>query len=814
MPELLTLPDGSPVAGSDKVMIVRGDDTFAITFQSLVASLQAALVVPQGALVGRSTAGAGSPAAVPLGPGVAMAGGALVATAADHVALPTLPVMDVNAHVVVNAAGQPRQLPMTLLKQALASDAIANVTVMWLSGHGAPASSLGDDYNYYWDQDTGNAYHKSAGAWTLVGNVQGPQGPAGAQGAGFVVGPTTAPYDVQFVGANGGVWLGHWFDQDLTQMRNLDLLGTLSFNGVPFSGGGGSSPTVQANAVLGNAPSDSAGPGHSVALGSDLVIGAGRTLAAAPQLLVNLAVWPSLINPKRDHGAIGNGVADDSAPLNAAVAAVATAGTRYVQIDNTFSAPTLDTSCGEVIFIGRGAIVNDAIKIKKVIPPFAPPPPPPKRTVIAREQMPVFTNAIRTTNAAVGVIASDSVGTPMIGAVSAAAALWQRLYEKLRNDNPGANIAFYDRGIGGQRVANLDGLPTAFPIWYTDTNRAWLEYLRDLAPDFVVLQFSRNDGIAFSFRALRSVLAKMAAWPKPPDVVLCNGVGDNITADTIPADVYTRANGFDYASSGMRSFARAMGLPYIDMARQERLLRFGYDMDHLPLLRDNAVTGGTSTNLKYGLNLPLTWPTACYGYGGIFYIAAGGWATLGNELIFETGSKAALINMGNRFRIRRDTGTGQIQYRIEVTSVALGAEEDWVFRDWTSVPGWIVGSGHETGFTFQVWGTQVYFEPSSNGFGGTIVVDRYTRGVYADIPRLMTQSQPVISCAAGSVSNVLKLTNGTIDGLVAGLSSNPSKPNLYMPQVVDSETGAPHPGAIMWEWLQPVIDAQDFCAAA
>lgn len=815
MPELLSLPDGKPVAGGDKVMIVRGDDTFAITFADLVASLQSALLVPAGALVGRSTAGTGSPGTVPLGQGVAMAGGALIANAADHVALPTLPAVDINANIVVNAAGQPRQLPMTLLKQALASDAIANTTVMWLSGSGAPDPSLGDDFNYYWNDANGDVYHKSAGVWTLVGNVQGPPGAPGDPGQGFEVGPTNAPYDVVFYGANGGVWLGHDFGTNTTHLRNLNLLGNLQFNGVPWTGGGGGGgPTVQANALLGNAPSDPAGPGFSIALSGDLAIGAGRTLAAAPQLLRSLAVWPSLENPARDYGGIGNGVADDSAPVNAAVAAAIAAGTRYVQVDRTFNVPSLDVDCGDVTFVGRGELIGHPLIMKKVIPPFAPPPPLARRTVIAREQMPVFTSAIRTTNSATGVIFSDSVGTPLNGAVSAFAALPQRLLAKIRSDNPGAAITLYNRGIGGQRLTNLDGLPTSFPGWYDDTNRDWLLYGRDLAPDFVVIQFSRNDGLAFSFRALRSILAKLAAWPKPPDVILVNGIGDVITTAASAAAAATADNQFNYASWGMRSAAHALGLPLIDMARAWHLLRGGYDVDNLPLLRDNALTGGSATAFKYNLALPLTWPTACYGYGGIFYIGAGGWATLGNELIFETGSKAALANRGNRFRIRRDSGTGQIQYRIEGTLTSLGAEEDWVFKDWTSVTDWIVGAGDETGFVFQVNGTQVYFEPSSNGFTGTITVDRYTPGFYGHIPRVVDQHQPVVSCAAGSVANVLKLTNGTTDGLAAGLTANPARPNLYMPPLVDSETGAPHPGTIMWELLQPMIDALDFNAAA
>lgn len=706
------------------------------------------------------------------------------------------------------------QLGAAVVARVAATPALAAAMPKNLAGDGAPLAGLGNDGDSYVNLDNGDTYLKAAGAWTLQGNIAGPTGP---KGDGLVPGTGAEPYDVNFhAGAN--VYMGFNFNDprfgdDTLELRSLNIRGKYYLNGVEFSGGGGGGVAIQPNAILGNAPTDSAGGGYSVALSTDFTLsGAPRTLSIAAQALRNLAVWPSMENPARDYGATGNGIADDSAAVNAAVAAAIVAGTWYVQIDRSYSVPNLDKTCGEVIFVGRGALTGHALTRQKlVIPPFAPPPPRPARGVIARVHLPTFTSAIRSTGAATVVVGGDSVSTPMVGSVSSNAALWSRLVRKIQADNPGASLTFYNRGIGGQRVSNLDGLPTSFPLWYTDPLRAWLEYIEDLAPHIVVLNFARNDSLAFSLTALRSVLGKMAAWATPPDVVISTSVGDKITAAASAAAAATTAAGMDYAAGGMRSMARALGHGLLDLHRAERLHRWGYDVDTLPLLRDNALTGGSSTIFKYSLTLPLTWPTNVYDFGGIFYIGAGGWTSLGNELTFEIGSHVTVANRGNRFRLRRNSGTGQIEYRVEVLSTSLGAESDWVFRDWTAVPNWIVGPTAETGFTFQVSGTRVYLEPASYGLTAA-TIDRYTPGIYIDVPRVGGPFVPSVTCPAGSVAGVLRLTNNTVDGLAAGLSGNPGMPPLYMPTLVDSQTGLPHPIDTMWEYLQPVIDACDFCA--
>lgn len=129
MPDLLSLPDGAPVVGTDRVMILRGSTLYTVQVSDLHAGLQAALSLAQGAVVGRKTAGTGAAEAMGLGAGVALAAGNIVANGQDHLGLAPAALMDLNAEVVVNSGGVPKRMPIALLAAtALSSGIAANVS--------------------------------------------------------------------------------------------------------------------------------------------------------------------------------------------------------------------------------------------------------------------------------------------------------------------------------------------------------------------------------------------------------------------------------------------------------------------------------------------------------------------------------------------------------------------------------------------------------------------------------------------------------------------------------------------------------------
>jgi len=77
---------------------------------------------------------------------------------------------------------------------------------VWWNGTSAPSPSLGVDGDFYLDLGNGDVYNKISGLWTLVANIQGPEGPQGEQGpAGLQgdTGPQGPQGDTGLPGADG-----------------------------------------------------------------------------------------------------------------------------------------------------------------------------------------------------------------------------------------------------------------------------------------------------------------------------------------------------------------------------------------------------------------------------------------------------------------------------------------------------------------------------------------------------------------------------------------------------------------------------------
>jgi Collagen triple helix repeat (20 copies) len=68
---------------------------------------------------------------------------------------------------------------------------------VWYDGAGAPSAGLGVNDDFYLNHSNGDAYHKVAGAWSVVANITGPQGIQGIQGL---------KGDTGNVGPQGSVW--------------------------------------------------------------------------------------------------------------------------------------------------------------------------------------------------------------------------------------------------------------------------------------------------------------------------------------------------------------------------------------------------------------------------------------------------------------------------------------------------------------------------------------------------------------------------------------------------------------------------------
>lgn len=157
MPTIKQLPAATRVAADDQVPLTQGGVTRNASIGTLLSGTQPAIVTAQNQLLGRISRGAGGPEPVAVGAGLSMADGLLSATAADHAELPVQDKLDPVDEAVVNSAGRPRRLALSLLRGLF---------------------SAGE-----------NVQISKAGVISAVPPAPGPQGPAGPKGDPGVAGP-------------------------------------------------------------------------------------------------------------------------------------------------------------------------------------------------------------------------------------------------------------------------------------------------------------------------------------------------------------------------------------------------------------------------------------------------------------------------------------------------------------------------------------------------------------------------------------------------------------------------------------------------
>lgn len=156
------LPSAASVGPTDLLPLSQNGALYSASVQQVTGGLQQEIIVPSGELLGRNSAGAGTPEAVSLGAGVALDTGTLAATGTDHLAFPLLGTFSVDDEMIVNAAGTPARLPVAELRGLFAAGAGLSM-------------------------DAGGTLSVTAGA------IAGPVGPAGPSGPAGPAGPQGAP---------------------------------------------------------------------------------------------------------------------------------------------------------------------------------------------------------------------------------------------------------------------------------------------------------------------------------------------------------------------------------------------------------------------------------------------------------------------------------------------------------------------------------------------------------------------------------------------------------------------------------------------
>lgn len=176
------------------------------------------------------------------------------------------------------------------------------------------------------------------------------------------------------------------------------------------------------------------------------------------------------------------------------------------------------------------------------------------------------------------VLVGDSIATEEPNPSVPGASLWGYLQSTIKEQNPRRGAVFFNRAIGGQTFTNLNGLANSFPSWYTNQSRDWIEYIRDLQPDLVIIAFGMNDRQNFIPAQARSAFLKIGAFTEPPDIVLVTSlVPSAISADPNISSAASQI-GRDFVSGYVRGYALAEELGLLDLNRQCRLVRDGFDV--------------------------------------------------------------------------------------------------------------------------------------------------------------------------------------------------------------------------------------------
>jgi hypothetical protein len=179
----------------------------------------------------------------------------------------------------------------------------------------------------------------------------------------------------------------------------------------------------------------------------------------------------------------------------------------------------------------------------------------------------------------------DSTTTPA-SAVSSQAYMLPLLADAIRRHYPGRPLTIRPFGIGGTQWANGDGIYQGGlqPLWYPGVPQQrtvpWLDLVAEAAPDVVLLNWGINDGARFNLGAMRSVVAKLGAFPKRPDLVfVTNALPAATTSDQHAKGFASRdvQEGRDMVAGYIRSYARLHGHALLDQHRRFVTARDGFD---------------------------------------------------------------------------------------------------------------------------------------------------------------------------------------------------------------------------------------------
>ncbi len=420
------------------------------------------------------------------------------------------------------------------------------------------------------------------------------------------------------------------------------------------------------------------------------------------------------VSVKQFGATVGAPASVNAAAFERAVAAALAAGQRIVRVDGgNFDITGISQDIHKVILVGTGTV--SGVYRKTVVSDI-------DGVWTAGSNFSVTTHAPRLISAKNPkvVLVGDSISAfTSISSVNKSDNLEYLLRAKLAEVMPHKEIEFVNRAVGGKRYYDLgrdDVADLSAQPWFD--GRPWMEYVKEQAPDVVLISFGMNDGHLwnagnFPPNSAFAVVEKLRAFPKKPDIVFCTNVLPSLSTTDETYNSKAAQEGRDAIAGFTRAWASMMGCGYLDFNRAANALRDGRDI--LDCYLERLTFSAPS-------DFPLTTDRECRDYSVAFRFTNYPAGYLDNYLIFKLSPHSSnifvLSTVGGFFRVEAYVQSG-------------GPSQ---YRETTNIPAPVAGSSPLFEFSLSrnrvellIDGAPIFRGPVLR-FGGTFVPEVRTTG--------------------------------------------------------------------------------------
>lgn len=256
------------------------------------------------------------------------------------------------------------------------------------------------------------------------------------------------------------------------------------------------------------------------------------------------------------------------------------------------------------------------------------------------------------------VIMGDSISTPApTFTADQTDSLWGQIKRAFMESNPHLTPQFVNMAWGtrtwtnaNQNVAQQISAGAPVPHWeYGDGSGAWLDYVRNQAPDILILAFGMNDKQDFVTAQARAVIDATRTWPKVPDLMIVTPMVPNRLSSDTTMSSETAQQGRYFNAHWARSWALYNRVALLDLNRQYARVVHGIDPRNTFLTLDGPATSRA---------LPYTFPNTVDQDFGIEIVGPSSLITAGMVL------STSMVGTNSRSDLRIAPQAGKVLLRF------------------------------------------------------------------------------------------------------------------------------------------------------